>query len=117
MLPIKRRLKKEPFTQVMKKGLFEHSSSLYLKYLRSQRENPSLFAFVVPVKVEKTSVGRHLSKRRVTSVVEKLLSQIKPGFLGIIFLKKNIAHLSYLELEDEIRNLLIKLKMLNEKAF
>ena len=89
MLPLKRKVKKEIFDQIMKKGVFVHSDSFYLKFLPQNTDLPSNFAFVVPIKVKRTSVGRHLIKRRMTAVVEKVLSYTKNGFFVIISIYSN----------------------------
>lgn len=125
MLPTNRRVRKESFDKIIKEGIFVHGNSLYLRLLSislikstKSSENtilPSRFGFVVPNKVEKTSVGRHLIKRRLTAIVEKLLITIKPGFSVIVFVKKDILPLSFAEVEKEMAELLKKAKMLNEK--
>ena len=117
MLPLKIRLKKDSFMSVMKDGVFIHSDNVYLRLLDRNDNLPSLFAFVVPNKVKKTSVGRHLIKRRLTSAFEKLLSDLKPGFSGIIFAKKDISTLPYSEIEKEVVKLLTKAKTLNRRDF
>ena len=113
MLPIKRRVKKESFPKIMKDGVFLHAPNLYLRFLDRKDESPSLFGFVVPNKVKKTSVGRHLIKRKMSAVVEKALSDIKSGLSVIIFCKKDVSTLSYTEIEKEILELLMKAKILS----
>jgi len=113
MLPTKRRVKKESFAKIMKDGVFLHAPNLYLRFLDRKDESPSLFGFVVPNKVKKTSVGRHLIKRRLTTIVEKLLLEIKDGFSGILFVKKDITPLPTLDIEKEITDLLKKAKILS----
>lgn len=115
MLPIKRRIKKGLFPKIIKEGVSGHGSNFYLKILDRKDVLPSLFAFVVPLKVKKTSVGRHLIKRRMTAIVEKVLSDIKVGLSIIIFVKKDVSLLPYFEIEKELLELLIKSQVLNEK--
>lgn len=98
----------------MKEGLFVHANNFYLKVLNRKDTLPSLFAFIVPSKVKKTSVGRHLIKRKMTAVVEKVLLSIKPGFSILMFAKKDVSVIPYTEIEKEILDLLVKAKMLNE---
>ena len=119
MLPTNRRLKKESFTKVLKEGVFVHSTNFYLKYSPvtapkdpQKTSSPSLFSFVVPNKVKKTSVGRHLIKRRMSAVVEKLLTTIKPGFLAVFFAKKDVSTLPYSAIEQEITELVKKARIL-----
>ena len=113
MLPIKRRIKKESFTEIVKGGVFVHLDSFYLIYLDRKDNLPSRFSFVVSSKVNKTSVGRHLLKRRMTKVVEERLLEVKFGFSCLVYAKKGASSLLYSELKTEILKLLIKSKLLN----
>ena len=113
MLPIKRRVKKESFPKIMKDGVFLHAPNFYLRFLDRKDNSPSLFGFVVPNKVKKTSVGRHLIKRKLTVVVEKVLSDTKSGLSCLFFVKKDITLLSSQETEKEIIDLLKKAKILS----
>ena len=101
----------------MKEGVFMHADNFYLRILNRKDSSPSLFGFVVPAKVEKTSAGRHLLKRKMTAAVENIISDICLGFSGIFFVKKGVSHLSYTEIEKEIVSLLIKAKILNKTRF
>lgn len=98
----------------MKEGVFVHETNLYLRYLAPaplELHRASIFSFVVPNKVKKTSVGRHLIKRRLTAAVEKLLITLKPGLSAVIFAKKDISKLPFAEVEKEVMELLRKAKM------
>jgi len=117
MLPKKNRVRKVFFPEIMKNGLFFHGESLYLRLLLKKDLELPLFSFVVPNKVKKTAVGRHLIKRKISAVVEKNLLNIKPGFFCVIFSKKDISHLSCTQIEVETMFLLRKAKMLKEEAF
>lgn len=90
----------------MKEGVFMHSANFYLRFLVRKDEKPSLFGFVVPNKVKKTSVGRHLIKRRMSAVVEKLLITLKPGISAIVFAKKDVSKVAFSEIEKELVELL-----------
>jgi ribonuclease P protein component len=113
MLPTKRRVKKESFAKIMKDGVFLHAPNLYLRFLDRKDESPSLFGFVVPNKVKKTSVGRHLIKRKLTAMVEKALPNTKSGLSCLFFVKKDTTLLSDIEIEKEIIDLLKKGKILS----
>jgi ribonuclease P protein component len=113
MLPINRRVKKESFAKIMTGGVFVHAPNFYLRLLDRKDAKPSLFGFVVPNKVIKTAVGRHLLKRKMTAVVEKLLITLKTGSSVVIFAKKDVSTLPYLEIEKEILELLKKAKILS----
>ena len=113
MLAQKRRIKKDSFSLIMKEGLFLHTPGLYIRVLDRKDDQPSLFGFVVPSKVCKTSVGRHFLKRQMTAVVEKKLTNIRPGFSTIFFLKKDFRLITGYNLESEILELLERAKILN----
>ncbi len=108
MLPINSRVKKELFPKIMKEGVFLHGINFYMRFLDRKDSLPSLFSFVVPNKVKKTSVGRHLIKRRMSAVVEKLLITLKPGISAIIFAKKDVSKAPFGDVEKEIIELLKK---------
>lgn len=116
MLPVNRRLKKASFEKIMKEGTFWHADNFYLRLFDRKDGLPSLFAFVVPIKVKKTSVGRHLIKRKMTAVVERISADVKPGFSVILFVKKVPSSPIYKNLEEEILSLLFKTKILNQGA-
>ncbi len=89
-----------------------HSPNFYLRLVDRKDKLPSFFSFVVPNKIKKTSVGRHLIKRRMSAVVEKLLITLKPGFLVIFFAKKDVSAFPFDDTEKEIIELLKKAKIL-----
>ena len=99
-----------------------HSPNFYVRFLDRKDSLPSLFSFVVPNKVIKTSVGRHQIKRRMSAVVEKLLIAQKPSISAIIFArpngassgraKKDVSKMPFGEMEKEIVELLRKGKIL-----
>jgi ribonuclease P protein component len=113
MLPLKRRVKKASFEKIMKEGVFVHGTNFYLKLLDRKDNSPSLFSFVVPNKVKRTSVGRHLIKRKITAVVENLLTTLKSGYSVIFFTKKDVSALPYSDIEREMVELLKKARIIS----
>jgi ribonuclease P protein component len=116
MLPTKRRIKKESFEEIMKDGLFLYSENYNLRLLDKKENIPTSFAFVVPVKVKKTSVGRHLIKRKLSYVIEKQLNNIKNNLFCLIFVKKDISLYSYEKIQKEVIELFKKAKILKEES-
>jgi len=114
MLPTKNRVKKEFFAEIMKNGQFFHGENLYLRLLMKKEQKSPTFSFIIPNKVKKTSVGRHLIKRRISAVVEKALSNIKTDSSGLVFVKKDVSRLPYSEITKEVVVLLKKAKILKE---
>jgi ribonuclease P protein component len=113
MLPIKRRIKKESFKKEMKGAAFLHTEDIYLRLLDRKDNLPSLFSFIIPIKIIKTSVGRHLIKRRLSDIIEKTLTRVKPSYSCFIFLKKDISSLPYIKIKQEILELLTQAGVLN----
>lgn len=68
------------------------------------------FAIVVSKKNEKTSVGRHLIKRKISSYIEKNIHKIGPDFKKtIVFLVKKASEpISYIEVEKDVEFVLEK---------
>lgn len=115
MLPIIRRIKKESFEKIMKEGVFLPAKNFYMRFLDRKDDQISQFSFIVPSKVEKTSVGRHLIKRKMTNIIEQVLPSVKPGFSCLLYAKSSAPLLSYEEIKKEILNLLEKEGVLNAK--
>jgi len=113
MLPANRRVNTEAFSMIMKKGAFFQSELIYLVLLDKKDGKPSSFSVVVPNKVKKTSVGRHLIKRRISTILEKLLFGVAKGYSGVFFVKKDISLSPLPKIKEELINLLKKAKILN----
>ncbi len=92
----------------MKEGVFVHSVNFYLRLCNRGDSLPTLFSFVVPIKVKKKSVGRHLLRRKMSAAVESVLLDLKVGFSIIIFAKKDFSALSPVETKKEVLDLFIK---------
>lgn len=71
MLPRKYRIVKEDMENIIKFGKGPSFDFFYVKKSKNIGQN-SRFAIIVSKKVEKTSVGRHLLKRRFWSVLDNL---------------------------------------------
>jgi len=113
MIPRKYRLNKEDIQKVIKSGHFLHGQGVYVKYLKLENDpKTSMFSIIVPSKIEKTSVGRHLVKRKISSIVEKLLKTLKSDYLSLIFVKK--AGLKHKELEGEMTDLFRKIGLIKD---
>ena len=104
----------------MKEGIFFGVDRFSLRLLDRKDGQPGRFSLVVPAKIKKTSVGRHLIKRKMTAAIEKNLADVKKGIAGIIFAKKDVSassYTSYTEIETEILELFKKAKILNGGQF
>ena len=103
MLNRKYRATRLDIEETIKTGTSILGDFLYTKMSRKDGEKFG-FAIVVSKKNEKTSVGRHLIKRRISSYIEKNLSRINPKFKKtIVFLiKKTKEPLDYKKVEKDV---------------
>ncbi len=110
MLPSKFRAKKVDIEQTIKSGINVYGSFLYAKVSRFDVEHAG-FAAVVSKKVEKTSVGRHLLKRRINASIESYLPRIEPSNKKVIvfFVKKIQKIPKYSEIKKEVEEILNKI--------
>ena len=106
MLPRKRRVHKDVFGEVLKKGLSFHSAHISLRGIKKDDISPSRFSFTVSKKVASKAVDRNLLRRRATSVLEQHLPSIKKGISGIFSFKTGSLELSFGQIEAEIVGLL-----------
>ncbi len=103
MLNRKYRATRINIEETSKTGISVFGKFLYAKISRKDTEKPG-FAIVVSKKIEKTSVGRHLIKRKISSYIEKNLYKINPNFKKTIvfFIKKIEKPLIYKEVEKDV---------------
>lgn len=90
MLNRKYRASRSDIEETIKTGISIHANFLYAKISKKEVEKVG-FAIIISKKNEKTSVGRHLIKRKISSFIEKNLSKINQNFkkTTIFFIKKN----------------------------
>jgi len=109
MLPKNRRIPKTFFSKRLPRASVFSSPAFLLKVYKSDNpDDASRFSFVVSKKAGGKAVQRNLLKRRGYAAVENMLKNISPGFLGVFYVKKEAAGLSFGALEREIRILLEK---------
>lgn len=85
-----------------------HSPLFLVRILNKGGASPARFAAVVPVKVAKTSVLRHLVRRRTYEAVRPLMARVSPGNSVILFAKPPALPLKPAEMQPEIRNIFVK---------
>lgn len=120
MLSRKFRANRVNIEETIKTGISIHGKFLYAKISKKEVEKLG-FAIVISKKNEKTSVGRHLIKRKIISYIEKNIPKIlkkvsaKGGsaFSGkktvVFFIKKTTEPLVYKEVEKDVEFILNKL--------
>jgi ribonuclease P protein component len=109
MLNRKYRATRVDIENTIKTGANIPGTSVYAKISRSEGKKAG-FAIVVSKKTEKTSVGRHLIKRRISGFLEKNLPKIDADFkkTAVFFMKDVKSPLFYKQAEKDIKNILEK---------
>lgn len=109
MLNRKYRASRPNIEETIKTGLTVMGKFLYAKISKKDTDKAG-FAIVISKKNEKTSVGRHLIKRKISSYIEKNIDKIGSDFKKtIVFLVKKVNEpISYIELEKDVEFVLGK---------
>jgi ribonuclease P protein component len=108
MLPKDKRIDKEIFNEVFKKGSFLRGHFLSFRFLKLNSNEKSRFAVVTPSSVAKKATERSYGRRKGYKVLSDIYSMIKPGFLGIFILNKEGIDQKYDDLRVDIENILKK---------
>lgn len=93
------------------KGRKIYSKFLGLRYKENQMECPR-FAFLVSSKISKKAVDRNLLKRRLRSMVEKIVPKIQISYDVIVLTMPGTQKLNFSELKQEFHGLLKKIRIL-----
>ena len=109
MLAKKFRISSKDIENTIKFGKSFSTDNFYGKFYVSGQKS-SKVAFVTSIKIEKKSTKRHLLKRRVTYIVEKILKNnpqiFKKFFNLVIFSKKDAYLLNFSQISLEISKIL-----------
>lgn len=103
MLPKKKRITKEIFQDILKKGTTISSPFFIFKYIK--KENKGIFAFVVSKKLVKTATKRNFLRRSGYNIL-RLYSL--NSYAGIFFYKKEGLNRTKPEIKEDIEFLLKK---------
>lgn len=98
------------------KTLFAKGRSVFdinfgMKFIKNSLSN-SRFAIVVGTKVSKSAVVRNKIKRRIRSILEKRMPEIKPGFDVLVMVKKESLSQTFDQVANQIENILKRGKLL-----
>ncbi|MFH0755377.1 MAG: ribonuclease P protein component [bacterium] len=111
MLSRKYRAIRSDIEETIKTGISISGKFLFAKISKKEKQNLG-FAIIISKKNEKTSVGRHIIKRKISSFIEKNLPKINSNFKKtiIFFLKKTneplICKKNFKEIEKDIEFIL-----------
>lgn len=111
MISRKYRPTRKVIEQAIKTGMNIPGLFLYAKVSKHSEEKPG-FAIVISKKIEKTSVGRHLIKRRISAVLEDNILRINPDFkkTAVFFPKKADKPLTYSMIKKDVEEILKRIK-------
>lgn len=109
MLSRKYRANRLDIGETMKTGISIFGAFLYAKISRKEAVKAG-FAIVISKKNEKTSVGRHLIKRKISSFIEEDVSKMDKNFKKtVVFLiKKTNEVINYNEVKKDVKFVLEK---------
>ncbi|MFA6355166.1 MAG: ribonuclease P protein component [Candidatus Paceibacterota bacterium] len=105
MLPKKKRITKDIFQTILKKGSIVSGSFFLFRYIK---ESNSRYVFVVSKKIAKTAIQRNSLRRRGYNILRQY--NLK-NCAGIFFYKKEALHVSLSELKKDIDFILEKIKL------
>ncbi len=106
MLPKKRRIARQAFTEILTRGKRYNSPNLLLYVAESSPKEPSRFSFSVSKKVHKLAVDRNKYRRRGYSVVSQHVANARPGYLCFFVFKKGSGSIKFETLQKEVLDLL-----------
>jgi ribonuclease P protein component len=113
LLPLVNRLKnRSDFREVLSEGQYLKGRLLNIKFvLGSDKNLPALVGFAVSKKFSKRATDRNLIKRRLRHIVREFLGQILAGSKIIILVSRPQTDVSFRDLRDDLKDLLIKAKL------
>ncbi len=87
--------------------------SVYNQPTLQNKQAPSRFAVLCSKKVSALAVDRNRQRRRVYRSLQSILPSIKPGYFGIITLKKEAKESTFAELDVLVKNLLTQATLID----
>lgn len=89
-----------------------HGSFFSIRANRSTEPFPSRFAIIVSKKVAKSAVSRNKIRRRLYEAVKTVIRDVKPGFVILIYPKKEAQTMDFRDLCKNVRDLLAEARIL-----
>lgn len=106
MLTAKNRLTgRRNFEKIKDEGNLYKGKAFGLVVLKTEKENPSRFAFIVSTKISKKAVERNRVKRKLKEAVRQLLGKINNGFDVLFLAKKSLLDKTDKEIKEETEKL------------
>lgn len=111
MLKKSKRVNKQLFPHILKKGKVYYSRHFTLRVIQKQTKKDGKVSTVVSKKIERLSVRRNKIRRRFYHALKPNLTD-PLSFTGVFFIKKGTYSLSFKDMKDELRGLLLVAQIL-----
>jgi ribonuclease P protein component len=113
LLPLVNRLKdRSDFRQILAEGQYLRGNLLAIKFIRLPEDDRLLkVGFVVSKKFSKRATDRNLMKRRLRAIVREFLGHLVGGCKLLVVVSRPQTDVSYSDLRDDLRDLLIKARL------
>lgn len=108
MIPSSRKVGKDFFQSLMKRGRSYVSESFRVQVFIEESAKPARFSVVVAKKLEKSAVKRNFLKRRTYFLLQPFLKTARPGSATVLFIQKGFGAKPLPYLKGEIKSLLRK---------
>ncbi len=113
MLPSQNRIKKKKdFENILKRGQTIIGRFFIIKIIYKKESKKSRFAFVFPIKLEKSACKRNKVKRIFREVVRQNICNIKEAIDVIFIIKKEAKNKKYCDIKKEIEIIFRENKLL-----
>jgi len=112
MLSRSHRISGREIEKIIKNGKVIHSPFFTIRFYSNKVEKNVKMTVIVPVKIAKTSVLRHLVRRRMYEAVRPLVEKIKPENLIIIFAKSTVLDQKPAFMNIQMRDIFVKAGLL-----
>ena len=118
MLPKKYRLPlRTELNRLKKTGqIYQGDFFGFLMTTQTSSLDNSRFAFIVSNKIDKKAHHRNRLRRWLSAIIWLLASEIKPGFDGVFLAKKTAAHADYKQIENDVKKVFEKAKLVSSSA-
>lgn len=111
MLPKKAKVSRELAKHIRASGKNFYGAYMTLRTVKIKKEQHT-FSFIVSKKVTALATERNILKRRGYAIIATLQKDILPHTAALFFVKKEAAQASFSDLEKDIKELLVKSKIL-----
>jgi ribonuclease P protein component len=111
MLPKAKRLTKRLFSESFSHSKITSNDYFTLRYKDISGKTPKV-SVVVSKKVAQKATDRNYLKRKMYEIAQKHLKNIEKPYVLMLFPKKTSTTLSFTDLDKEVREILVRAKIL-----